>query len=161
VFAHKLGGQHNVIATDVVDRGYPHFDGEWDATKYGTPEAVGPRKRINIVTNPPFKLAEQITRRALMLADYRVCILQQLPFLASMGRNALFTEFPPSEILILSKRPSMPPGHMIAEMGDKAFRGGTTDFCWIVWTKPHDRETRVRWLSPPPVDAGRSEVGDG
>ena len=24
----------------------------------------------------------------------------------------------------------------------------TADFCWVVWTKPHDRETRVRWLAP-------------
>lgn len=99
-----------------------------------------------MVTNPPFKLAEQIVRRMLNLADHRVCVLQQLSFLASRGRQALFAEFPPSDVLVLSQRPSMPPGHLIAEMGDKAFRGGTTDFCWIVWTKPHDRETRTRWL---------------
>lgn len=147
VYADRYG-QHRVIATDIVDRGYAHFQEEWDATRFGCPLSIAPGQRLDIISNPPFKLAETIARRALMLADYRVCILQQLSFLASKGRHALFTEFPPSDILILSRRPSMPPGHMIAEMGDKAFRGGTNDFCWIVWTKPHDRETRVRWLSP-------------
>jgi hypothetical protein len=146
VFAERLGGAHRVIATDIVDRGCQNFAEEWDATGWGTPAAVAPGMRINIVTNPPFKLAEKIARRALALADYRVAILQQLSFLASRGRQALFAEFPPSEILILSHRPSMPPGTAIAELGDKAFRGGTTDFCWVVWTKPHDRETRMRWL---------------
>jgi hypothetical protein len=43
---------------------------------------------------------------------------------------------------------------MIAELGDKAFRGGITDFCWIVWSRPHDRETRVRWLPAKPITKG-------
>jgi hypothetical protein len=146
VFAERLG-QHRVIATDIVDRGYLHFKEVHDA-RHGCPIPVAPGMRVNVVTNPPFKLAEEIARHMLALADHRVAILQQLSFLASRARFALFAEFPPSDILILSKRPSMPPGHMIAEMGDKAFRGGTTDFCWIVWTRPHDRETRVRWLAP-------------
>ncbi|MDQ2762683.1 MAG: hypothetical protein M3Y22_04090 [Pseudomonadota bacterium] len=150
VFADRLG-QHRVIATDIVNRGYLHFAEEWDAIKFGTPASVMPGMRVNIVTNPPFKLAERIVRRALALADHRVAILQGLQFLASAGRHALFTEFPPSEVLILSRRPSMPPGHLIAEMGDKAFKGGVTDFCWIIWNAPHDRETRVRWLDPKPT----------
>lgn len=138
---------YRILATDIVERWKYQIE-TWDATQYGTPNCIAPGIRLNVVTNPPFKLAETITRRILDLIDYRLAVLQQLSFLASKGRHALFTEFPPSDILILSRRPSMPPGHMIEEMGDKAFKGGTTDFCWIVWTKPHDRETRVRWLNP-------------
>jgi len=119
-----------------------------DATDTCAPIWLPPGVRLSVVTNPPFKIAEAITRRMLALTDHRVCILQQLSFLASAARHRLFTEFPPSDVLILSRRPSMPPGAMISEMGAKAFKGGTTDFCWIVWTKPHDRETRTRWLSP-------------
>jgi hypothetical protein len=146
VYAERIG-QHRVIATDVEDRSYPHFAERWDATAWGVPNAVAPGMRVDVVTNPPFKLAEAIVRRALAAADHRVAILQQLSFLASKARHVLFSEYPPSDVLILSRRPSMPPGHLIAEMGDRAFKGGTTDFCWIVWTKPHDRETRVRWLA--------------
>ena len=147
VFADRLG-QHMVFGSDIVDRGYPHFIGTWDATAFGCPNRITPMMRLNIVTNPPFKLAEAIARRALSLADGRVCLLQQLSFLASAARYRLFSEFAPSDVLILSKRPSMPPGVMIQEMGDRAFKSGTTDYCWIVWTNPHDRETRVRWLAP-------------
>src|SRR5579859_7778195 len=136
------------VATDIVDRGYPFFSGIWDATGEGCPNEVPVGARVSVVMNPPFKLAEDIARRMLRLADRRVVMLQQLSFLASVGRQALFSDYPPSDILILSKRPSMPPGHKIAELGPKAFKGGTTDFCWIVWTKPHDRETRVRWMAP-------------
>jgi hypothetical protein len=135
-----------VRASDLQDRGYIGCIPDLDFLSPSA--AIDIDDSTSIVMNPPFKQAEAFVRQALRYAHRRVAIIQQLSFLASMGRNALFTEFPPSDILILSKRPSMPPGHMIAEMGDKAFRGGATDFCWIVWTAPHDRETRVRWLSP-------------
>lgn len=134
------------FASDIVTRGDVELDGIHDATTECAPIWLPTGARVSVVTNPPFKHAETIARRMFALADHRVCILQQLSFLASAARHRLFSEFQPSDVLILSKRPSMPPGHLIAEMGDKAFRGGTTDFCWIVWTKPHDRETRTRWL---------------
>lgn len=146
-FADRIG-RYQVVATDLVDRGYRDFRETWDATDESVPASVTPGMRINVVTNPPFRLAEQIVRRMLFVADYRVAIIQQLSFLASAARHRLFTEFPPSDVLILSKRPSMPPGALIAEMGDRAFKGGTADFAWIIWSKPHDRETRVRWLAP-------------
>lgn len=136
------------FASDIVERRADLLDGLHDATDTCAPLWLPVGARVSVVTNPPFKFAEIITRRMLDLADHRVCILQQLSFLASAARYRLFSEFPPSDILILSKRPSMPPGALIAELGDKAFRSGTTDFCWIGWTKPHDRETRVRWLAP-------------
>jgi hypothetical protein len=145
---------HPVIATDIVERGARHFDEIWDATNSGSPLCVPPGARVSVVTNPPFNRAEAIVRQTLKLADHRVAVLQQLSFLASAGRWALFDEFPPSDVLILSKRPSMPPGHMIAELGEKAFRGGVTDFCWIIWSRPHDRETRVRWLPPKLITEG-------
>ena len=139
---------HLSIGSDVIDRGDQFAITPVDFLTCDDNEVVHENARFSIVTNPPFKLAEQFVRRALALPAFRVCILQQLSFLASAARHRLFTEFPPSDVLILSRRPSMPPGAMIAEMGAKAFKGGTTDFCWIVWTKPHDRETRTRWLSP-------------
>jgi hypothetical protein len=136
---------NTVWAHDLVDRGYPGcVIGDFLTTRIEQPKG----RRLSIVLNPPFNQAAEFARRAISIATGRVALLQQLSFLASKARHELFTEFPPSDVLILSKRPSMPPGHMIAEMGDKAFRGGTKDFCWIVWTAPHDRETRMRWLPP-------------
>lgn len=142
------GRGYEVVGTDIVNRGAVHFRQNHDFLSGGFPVPWSHAGRLSIVTNPPFRLAEQFVRQALRLADHRVAILQQLSFLASRQRHALFSDFPPSDVLICSRRPSMPPGHMIAEMGDKAFKNGTADFCWIVWTRPHDREPRVRWLAP-------------
>ncbi|CAM3238571.1 MULTISPECIES: hypothetical protein [Sphingomonas] len=132
--------------SDIVDRGCAHFLGAYDVLGPSLPGALAGFSDVSAVTNPPFKIAEAIARQLLAKPLRRVAILQQLSFLASQGRQSLFTDFPPSDVLVLSQRPSMPPGHMIADLGDRAFRGGTTDFCWIVWTRPHDRETRTRWL---------------
>lgn len=134
------------IGSDIADRGDPYVVAPVDFLTCDDNEVVHENASFSIVTNPPFKLAEAFCRRALALPTYKVAILQQLSFLSSRGRQALFRDFPPSDILVLSHRPSMPPGALIADLGDKAFRGGTTDFCWIIWTKPHDRETRTRWL---------------
>ena len=134
----------DTLGTDKVDRG---FEGVRIAD-FLTTEFVDCElpPRLSVVTNPPYKLTEQFIRRAMTLVDHRIAVLVPVSFMASKARFELFTETPPSDVLILCKRPSMPPGHKIAAMGDKAFKGGMVDFCWIVWTRPHDRETRVRWV---------------
>lgn len=136
--------------TDIADRGYPDFMGVHDVLSDPTSLLflLNGGRGVSAVLNPPFSEAEAIVRRLLAAPLRRVAIIQQLSFLASRGRHPLFTEFPPSDILVCSRRPSMPPGAQIEALGDRAFKGGTTDFCWIVWTRPHDRETRVCWLAP-------------
>jgi hypothetical protein len=72
-------------------------------------------------------------------------------WLASQARYQLFTDHPPQAVLHLCQRPSMPPGDLIAAMGKRAFSGGMTDYCWIVWdvkrpTAPG--QTRTIWLPP-------------
>jgi hypothetical protein len=62
-----------------------------------------------IITNPPFAIAEEITRKALSLADPesgKVIMLQRLNWLGSASRDAFFTEYPPSLIVFHAKRPS-------------------------------------------------------
>lgn len=114
----------------------------------------------SIVCNPPYSykkvqgvaIAELFTRHALRLATARVCMLLPNKWLASQARYRLFMhDAPPAMVLHLTQRPSMPPGDRIAAMGNRAFRGGMIDYCWIVWdvqrpTAPGD--TRTIWLPP-------------
>ncbi len=117
----------------------------------------------SIITNPPYSyrkgfaeyswmlISEAIVRHALKLSSMRVCALLPSKWLASQARYALFTEHPPIAVLHLTQRPSMPPGDRIEAMGNRAYRGGMTDYCWIVWDKrkallPGD--TRTVWLPP-------------
>jgi hypothetical protein len=111
----------------------------------------------SIICNPPYSyvkgIAEAFARHALTLSSRRVCILMPSKWLASQARYQLFTDHPPQAVLHLCQRPSMPPGDLIAAMGKRAFSGGMTDYCWIVWdvkrpTAPG--HTRTIWL--PPLD---------
>lgn len=130
--------------------------------------------RCSIVCNPPYSyrkvqgvlISELFARHALQLVracgGRRVCMLLPSKWLASQARYRLFTEFPPSAVLHLCQRPSMPPGDRIAAMGDRAFRGGMVDYCWIVWDVTRDirpGETRTVWLPPlgEPIAAVRFE----
>lgn len=150
-----------VLASDVVNRiDYTQFEPEvaprfFSADFLEQTEAPAP---CSIVCNPPYSyikgIAEAFVRQALKLSSRRVCMVLPVKWLASKGRFALFMQdHPPQAVLVLTERPSMPPGDMIARMGKRAFRGGVIDYVWFVWdvtrpTAPGD--TRVVWL--PPLD---------
>lgn len=109
----------------------------------------------SIICNPPYSyqkgIAERFARHALTLASKHVAILMPSKWLAGQVRYDLFTQFPPMAVLHLCQRPSMPPGDLIEAMGNRAFSGGMTDYCWIVWDVTAPTEigaTRVIWLPP-------------
>lgn len=102
----------------------------------------------NIVMNPPFyraKGAEAFVRKALKVAEKKVCAFLDVKFLAGDGRaNGLFSEHPPARVWIITPRPSCPPGEYLLA-GNKA-GGGTADWCWIVWDKQASGPTALGWL---------------
>lgn len=109
-----------------------------------------------IVMNPPYSyqkgILEAFVRHALKLASGRVFALVPNKWLASQRRYQLFAaDHPPELVLHLTQRPSMPPGDMIEAMGDRAFRNGKIDYCWICWDatlRTAPGETRTAWLPP-------------
>ncbi len=120
-------------------------------------ETTAAPARCSIVFNPPYSyikgISEAFVRHALKLSSRRVCAVLPVKWLTSQARFHLFTDHPPQAVMILSQRPSMPPGDMIAAMGNRAFNGGVVDYAWFVWdvTRPTPRhETRTIWL--PPLD---------
>ncbi len=114
--------------------------------------------RCSIVCNPPFSyidgIAEAFVRQALRLSSRKVCMVLPIKWEGSQGRFQLFAEdHPPQAVMILTQRPSMPPGDLIEDMGKRAFKGGVVDYAWYVWdvenpTLPN--HTRIIWL--PPLD---------
>lgn len=101
----------------------------------------------NIVTNPPYKIAQKIIERALTRVDGRVAALVQTKFLASQGRYKLFTSMHMERIIIFSRRPSMPPGEMLAKHGEAIRGGGSIDYCWMIWNvqKRNQKPPTVEW----------------
>lgn len=116
----------------------------------------------SIVFNPPYSnqngrkiagLAEKFIRKAIALQANTVAALLPVKWLASEGRHKLFTEHPPRFVLIMSERPSMPPGDVVEALGKNAFKHGKVDFMWVVWDRHVETqpgETRTIWIAPRP-----------
>ena len=142
----------DTIASDLIDRSpsCDHF--------YGTHDFLAERHPvfdnwplINIICNPPYSyiegIAEAFARRALHIAKGHVAMLLPVKRLASRSWYGLFEQYPPSDILIFCDRPSMPPGEKLRVLGRNAFRGGITDYCWVVWDRHRPgAETKTRWI---------------
>lgn len=105
-----------------------------------------------VITNPPFRLAEQFIRRGLEIAEYGVAMLVRSVFVESVGRyESLFTPNPPDLIAQFVERVPMVKGRL-----DKT-ASTATSYAWIVWTTDPDRppgepapskETRFAWIPP-------------
>lgn len=124
------------FSTDLNDHGY------------GTPgqdflSCNLPAGRIdNIITNPPFVLAEDFILRALLVAERKVAMLVKLNFLAGQNRyNKIFATHPPSRVYVFSKRLNFDRGE------DKAkTTGGLLEYAWFVWIKRYPAKTELCWL---------------
>lgn len=96
-----------------------------------------------IITNPPFRLADQFARTAIERAREGAAMLVRTAFLEGGARHAgLFTPFPPSDVLQFVERVPMHKGRLV--------KGGSTAtaYCWIVWRKDAPTGTHFHWLAP-------------
>ncbi|MFA5898339.1 MAG: hypothetical protein WC829_04420 [Hyphomicrobium sp.] len=130
-----------VLAYDIVKRCRECHDLTEDflATDYETD---------NIVSNPPFGLCKKpdfaFVRKALATADRKVALLLPLPYLTGGDKGRWLQATPLAKVLVLTPRPSMPPGPVI-EAGENP-GGGTEDFAWLIWDKVHKGTPTLGWL---------------
>lgn len=127
---------YHAVGSDIVDRGCGACVADFLSPDY-------PLRDCAVATNPPYRLAEQFARRALEIEAPMVALLVPLPFLASQRRRPLFTTSPVSRVVVLSKRPSMPPGGL-----DLPPTGGKEDYCWVVWDRAHTEPPVISWGMP-------------
>jgi hypothetical protein len=115
------------------------------------------RPRVTLVFNPPGKPKGEPNWRdlsiahALEVAIAAVAVIVPIPTLAGQDHYSdFFKPYPPQLVLICARRPSMPPGGT-----DIPAKGGTTDYCWIIWRRNKAGEWAKRasgsvidWLPP-------------
>lgn len=129
---------HHVLASDLEDYGDPtHFSG-YDFLK----EARAPNGCQGIVTNPPFKLAEEFVAHALELAPL-VIMLLRLAFMESARRTPILEGRGLARIHVFRKR--LPMMHRDQWAGRKANSGMA--FGWFVWDRAHIGPTTIHRLS--------------
>ncbi len=96
----------------------------------------------NIITNPPYSLAEKFTLHALECSRNKVALLLRLAFLESAGRQRnIFQKTPPSRVWVFSERVTFYP------KGEERESGGTTAYAWFVWDHYYDGPTELKWIS--------------
>lgn len=130
---------HNVISTDLVERGYEDyrldflkFEGNWDG---------------DIITNPPYKYAKEFVEKALEIVTdgHKVVMFLKLTFLESKKRRELFDKYPPKVIYVASSR------LQCARNGDfgkyKNGVGMAVAYAWFIWEKGFKGEPIVRWFN--------------
>ncbi len=107
-----------------------------------------------VLTNPPFRLAEQFVERGLEIATTGVGILARSVFVEGVGRyRRLFKDRPPSVIAQYVERLVMHKGR-VSEDGSTA-----TSYAWLCWYKsPPIGGTKLPWI--PPSRAKLERPGD-
>lgn len=94
-----------------------------------------------IITNPPFRLAEQFILRALPVARVGVAILARTVFLESVGRyNGIFRDHPPTKVAQFTERVPMVKGRL-----DNTATTATS-YAWFVWEIGMKTSTRLMWV---------------
>ena len=128
----------SVHASDIHDYGLPSceiVDFLWPSDRRGS----------WIITNPPFRLAEQFILTSLDRASSGVAVIVRTSFLESVGRyKNIFSVSPPTDILQFTERVPMVKGRLTAT-GSTA-----TSYCWLVWRRSRFgfNTTEFHWIEP-------------
>lgn len=127
---------YHVTATDLVDRGYGN--GGVDFLKQTGFIFCG-----DIITNPPYKLAEKFIRHGLEIIPegYKLCLFMKLTFLEGKKRQELFKEYPPKRVWVSSSRINC------ATNGNFEGTSSMMAQAWYIWEKGYHGETTLGWFN--------------
>lgn len=101
----------------------------------------------DIITNPPYKYAEEFVYKALQIipTGNKVAMFLRLQFLEGKKRKQLFTNFPPSKVLISSSRIICAKNADFEKM--KQGGGSAVAFAWIIWEKGFKGDPIIKWFN--------------
>lgn len=131
------GAGLHAYGTDLIERTEVYFGGV-DFLRCVKPWGS------NIVSNPPFKIAEAFVKHALQLAERKVAMLLPANWVQGDKRSRWLQSTPLARVYFITPRPSMPPGAVVAAGGKPG--NGTTDYCWMVWHRGRIGPADIRWL---------------
>lgn len=125
----------NVKSTDLIDRnfGTPYIDFLKSDDKW----------HGDIITNPPYKYAQEFVEKALNLVyDYsKIAMFLKIQFLEGKKRKKLFEKNPPKTVYISASRLAC------AKNGDFEEVSRAVGYAWFVWQKGFRGETQLKWFN--------------
>lgn len=96
-----------------------------------------------VITNPPFKLAEEFVKHGLRLAKVGVAVLVRTVFIESVGRyERLFRDNPCSKFAQFVERVPIVKGRVDPKAST------ATGYAWLIWQKKPTSHSLVTWIPP-------------
>jgi len=103
------------------------------------------RKFDNVITNPPFNLAQEFIERALQLSNNKVIMFAKIQLLEGTKRREMFDNTPLKYVYVFSKRQNpLRNGSPTDEKGKPW--ASTMCFAWFVWEQGYIGEPIIKWL---------------
>lgn len=131
----------SIIGCDLVDRGYENTL-VVDFLEHNFVE-----KFDNIVTNPPYSLAQEFLEKSMSVVkdNGKIAMFLKIQFLEGNKRKTMFEKFPPKYVYVFSKRQNpWRNGSQVDENGKPW--ASTMCFAWFIWEKGYKGDTVVKWL---------------
>ena len=136
------------IILNAMARGYGTYASDIIARRAGICDIIGdflglayPGSGFDIICNPPFNIADRFALHALGSGASKVAMIFPT---ARLNAAHWLRGIPLRRVWLMTPRPSMPPGHVIAA-GEKP-GGGKMDFCWLIWERGYAGTPELRWL---------------
>jgi len=132
----RLG--YEVFSTDIVNRGYG--DGEIDFIGIENTNETD----MNIITNPPYRYADQFITRSLeiMQDGKKLALFLPIRYLEGKARKQIFINTPPRTIYVSSSRLKCAINGEFDKM-----TGSAVSYAWFVWQKGFNGETVLKWFN--------------
>lgn len=127
----KLGKE--VISTDLIARGYGGAGEDFLKQSSGYD--------CDIITNPPYKYAQEFCEKALELTGNKVAMFLKLTFLEGQKRKKFFDKYPPKTVYVYSSRRKCALNGSFETTGSSA-----AAYAWFVWEKGFRDAPVIKWI---------------
>ena len=100
----------------------------------------------DIITNPPFKYANEFVEKALEVVKEgaRVAMFLKLQFLEGSKRIKIYKENPPKIIYVASRRYGC---SKTGEFNEDGNIGSAICYCWYIWEKGFKGDPIIKWIN--------------
>jgi hypothetical protein len=129
----------NIESTDLIDRGYGIGNIDFLNKKYD-------KKFDYIITNPPYKLAQEFVEKSLKITNKKVAMFLKIQFLEGIKRYELFKNSPLKTVHVFSSRQvPFSGGKSINPKTGKKWCS-TMCFAWFVWEHGYEKNPIIKWI---------------
>lgn len=125
-----------VYSTDLINRGYgDEFYDFLTTDKYWSGD---------IITNPPFKYAEEFIEKSMsLLREHgKLALFLKITFLEGQRRKKLFAQYPPKTIYVYSKRKNCAHGGDFETYNSNS----AICYCWYIGERGYSGDTIIKWI---------------